>query len=426
MVQEFNHVKKVNGELNLPGDKSISHRAVMFSAMAGGVSEIANLSDGDDVNSTMKCFEAMGIEIERVGRSVRVKGKGFNNFSKPKFDLDAGNSGTTARLISGFLAAQNFESTIIGDESLSKRPMGRVIQPLKLMGARIEPNINETLPIKIYPADELIPIEFQLPIASAQVKSAVLIAALHSDRISSVTDKFTTRDHTERMLNLKTLVHGNVKTIYSSRQNYPQPNTYFVPSDISTASFFIVLTLLLKSSELRLKNIGLNPTRIGILKILKEMGGNIILDNERESNHELIGDIIVRSSKLYNILIPAEIIPNIIDEIPILSVAGLFADGQFTVNNAKELRKKESDRINSLCQNYRILGLNVEEYDDGFSVTGEIKNNTPIFESFNDHRIAMAFSILSMLLEDGGKIDKFECVSISNPNFVTQLKQIVS
>jgi 3-phosphoshikimate 1-carboxyvinyltransferase len=374
----------------------------------------------------MKCFEAMGTEIERVGRSVKVKGKGFNNFSKPKFELDAGNSGTTARLLTGFLAAQNFKSTMIGDESLSKRPMGRVMQPLKLMGVRFEANINETLPLKIYPADELIPINFQLPVASAQVKSAVLIAALHSERISSVADKFTTRDHTERMLNLKTLADGNVKIIYSSKENYPQPNTYFVPSDISTASFFIVLTLLLKSSELRLKNISLNPTRIGILKILKEMGGDIILDSERESNHEPIGDIIVRSSKLKNILIPEDIIPNIIDEIPILSIAGLFADGQFKVNHAKELRKKESDRINSLCRNYRILGLNVEEYDDGFSVTGETKNNTPIFESFNDHRIVMAFSILSMLLEDGGKIDKFECVSISNPNFITQLKQIVS
>lgn len=425
MIQEFNRIEKVKGELNLPGDKSISHRAIIFSAMAGGVSEINNLSDGEDVKSTIYCLEAIGTEIERVGRSAKVRGRGFKNFTKTSSPLNAGNSGTSARLFTGLLAAQNFDSVIIGDESLSNRPMDRVIHPLKLMGANIYSTIDGTLPIKIFPVNKLNPIDYILPVASAQVKSAVLIAALHDDGITSVTDKYATRDHTERMLNLRTIFSGKEKVIYSSRENYPLPKSYFVPSDISTASFFIVLTLLSKNSELKITDVSLNETRIGVLKVLKEMGGNIEIQNEKESNGESFGDIIVKSSKLKNIEIKNEIIPNIIDEIPILSVAGLFAEGIFQIENAKELRKKESDRIKSLCYNYRLLGIIADESPDGFTLTGEIQNHTPIFESFDDHRIAMAFSVLSTLLKDGAKMNKFECVSISNPNFISQLKRIV-
>lgn len=424
MLQEFKHLEKVSGELELPGDKSISHRAVIFSAMANGVSEISNLSDGADVNSSISCLESMGVEIERVGRSARIKGKGFKSFINPALPLDAGNSGTTARLLSGLLATQNFETLLIGDESLSKRPMDRVTVPLKLMGANFEFSHNNTLPLRILPAPKLKPISYRLPIPSAQVKSAVLIAGLHCEGFTSVTDAFKTRDHTERMLGLRTEVSGKEKIIYSSVQNYPKPSNYFVPSDISTASFFIILTLLSKSSSLRLKNVSLNPSRIGILKVLKEMGGTIEIENERRSNNEPFGDIVVKNSLLKNVLIESGIIPNIIDEIPILSVAGLFAEGEFVIKCAKELRKKESDRINSLCHNYRLLGLNIEEYDDGFSISGEVKNQFPIFNSFHDHRIAMAFAVLAMLLKDGAKIDNFECVAISNPNFIFQLKKI--
>jgi 3-phosphoshikimate 1-carboxyvinyltransferase len=426
MIHEFNHIEKVKGELSLPGDKSISHRAVIFSAMTDGVSEITNLSDGEDVNSTITCMESIGAKIERVGRSAKVRGKGFKNFKKPDLPLNAGNSGTTARLLTGLLASQNFYSEIFGDDSLSKRPMERVMHPLKLMGANIESTSNGTLPMKIFPPEKFIPIDYYLPVASAQVKSAVLIAALHCDGITSVTDKYQTRDHTERMLNLQTsFLSGKEKVIYSSKENYPGPSSYFVPSDISTASFFIVLTLLLKNSELKLTNVCLNETRTGILKILNAMGGDIEISNEKESNGEFFGDIIVRSSKLKNIKIKDEIIPNIIDEIPILSVAGLFAEGAFQIQNAKELRKKESDRINSLCYNYRLLGINTDETPDGFTISGEIKNHSPIFESFDDHRIAMTFSVVSLLLKDGAKMNKFECVGISNPNFISQLKKIV-
>jgi 3-phosphoshikimate 1-carboxyvinyltransferase len=394
--------------------------------MAGGVSEISNLSDGDDVNSTISCFESMGAEIERIGRSAKVKGKGFKNFTKPISPLNAANSGTTARLFCGLLVAQDFKSEMIGDDSLSMRPMGRVIQPLRLMGANIVSTSNETLPIAISPIDKLQPIDYDLPVASAQVKSAILIAGLHCNGITTLTDKYSTRDHTERMLNLKILHNGNNRVISSSKENYPTPNSYFIPSDISTASFFIVLTLLSKKSELKIKDISLNETRIGIIKVLRKMGGEIKIQNQKESNREKYGDIIVKSSKLKNITIEEDLVPIIIDEIPILSVAGLFAEGIFQIQNASELRKKESDRIKSLCYNYRTLGLNIDEAPDGFAINGKIRNHSPVFESFGDHRIAMAFSILSMLLKDGGKINNYECVNISNPNFISQLKTIIT
>jgi 3-phosphoshikimate 1-carboxyvinyltransferase len=425
MIQEFNPIHHVLGKLKLPGDKSISHRAVIFSAMAEGVSEIENLSDGEDVSSTIKCMQSLGTEIERRESKCIVKGRGFMNFAQPKSFLDARNSGTTARLLCGLLSAQNFESTLVGDSSLSKRPMDRIIQPLKLMGAKVESSEKNLLPLKIHPSEKLNSIEYQLPIASAQVKSTILIAGLHLAELTVVEDRFCTRDHTERMLGLNLYETGNSRFISASKLNYPLPTKYFVPSDISTAAFFIVLALLSKSSELILKNVCLNPSRTGILELLKAMNANIEITNAGSLNNEPFGDIVVKRSELKNVEISSELIPNIIDEIPILSIAGLFAEGNFQIRFADELRKKESDRINSLCHNFRLLGLSVEEFDDGFLLSGKIKNHYPVFESFGDHRIALAFAVLSMHLKHGGKVNNFECVSISNPNFISQLKQII-
>ncbi len=424
MVQEFSKVDKIEGELNLPGDKSISHRAVMFSAMAEGTSRIYNLSNGEDVKSTQECFKKLGVEIIKEKDFVEVTGKGFKGFRKPDSKLDAGNSGTTTRLISGILAAQNFESVIIGDESLSKRPMKRIITPLTEMGGKISASENNTLPLRISPSENLHAIKYELPMASAQVKSAVLLAGLHCGEPTSVIERNPSRDHTERMLGLK--VEKSAKRIisYSSEENYPEPKEYFVPSDISTAAFFIVFALLSKNSFLKIKNVSLNETRTGILQVLKEMGGNVGRENEREAAGEPLGDLIVRGSELKNIFIQEEIISNIIDEIPILSIAGIFAEGDFTIRNASELRGKETDRISAICYNLKLLGLQVEEYEDGFSFGGKINNGNPVFESFGDHRIAMAFGILSMLLHSGGKINNFDCVSISNPDFIKQIKNI--
>lgn len=425
MIQEFNKIGKVGGELDLPGDKSISHRAVMFASLAKGTSRIYNLSNGEDVKSTQNCFKELGVEINTKENFIEVTGKGFKGFKKPTNPLDAGNSGTTTRLISGILAAQNFESTIIGDEYLSKRPMKRIITPLTLMGGKISSTENFTLPMTIHPAEKLSPISYELPIASAQVKSAVLLAGLHCDEPTTVIEKIRSRDHTERMLGLKVEQISESRIIYSSKENYPEPKEYFVPSDISTAAFFIILTLLTKNSSLKIKNVSLNETRTGIIYILRKMGAKIESENERTIAGEPLGDLIIYSSKLKNIEISKEIIPNIIDEIPILSIAGIFAEGFFTIKNAGELRGKETDRIKAVCHNLKSLGLLVEEYEDGFSFNGEIKNDPPVFESFSDHRIAMAFGILSLILQGEGKVNNFECVSISNPNFINQINRIV-
>lgn len=425
MIQKFEKIESVKGILNLPGDKSISHRAVMFASLAKGESVIQNCSNSEDVKSTMDIFSQLGIKMDVGGGKIKITGNGFNGLKVPESELYAGNSGTTARLLSGILCAQNFSSVITGDESLSIRPMLRVVEPLRLMGADINASELGTLPLIINPTKNLHPIEYKMKVASAQVKSAIILAAVHLDEETIIYETTKTRDHSERMLGIKTEVQNNINRIVVSKKNYPEPFEMIIPSDISTASFFIVLTLLTRDSELLIKNVSLNLTRIGIINLLSSMGGIIEIENEVIVNGEICGDIKVKSSRLKNIDIPEEIIPNIIDEVPILSVAGLFAEGNFKINHAKELRIKESDRIKSLCYNYRLLGLDVVEDDDGFELNGNIQNETDLlFESFGDHRIAMAFAVLSMQLKNGGVVNQFESVSVSNPDFLEQIKQI--
>jgi len=426
IMQEFTKINKVDGVLELPGDKSISHRSVIFSCLAEGESTIKNLSNGEDVKSTISCFRKLGCEISYEKEIVKVKGCGFKKFTPPSDILDAGNSGTTSRLISGILAMQDFKSGLVGDESLSKRPMKRVIEPLTLMGAQINSTPEMTLPMEFIPSENKKAITYELPVASAQVKSAVLLAGLFLDEETTVIEPVATRNHTEVMLGLATEEIDGKNVVKISSKNYPLPKEYIVPSDISTAAFFMVLGLVAKNSHITLKNISLNETRTGIIRVLRAMGGNIDVMNFRYVSGEAMGDLVISSSKLKNISIDEKIIPNIIDEIPILSVAGLFAEGDFVISNAKELRAKESDRINALCTNYRGAGVNVTEYEDGFILNGFIDEKiTPVFESFGDHRIAMCFAILSLVLENGGKINNFECVSISNPDFLLQLQKIV-
>ena len=424
MIQKIEKTNRIKGELNLPGDKSISHRAVMFLSMAKGESIVRNYLDSADVNSTINCFREIGCEITVENTDLKIKGGGFKGFTKPKNNLDAGNSGTTTRLISGILAAQDFETTIVGDESLSKRPMKRIVDPLTKMGAILKPSSAGTLPLNVFPSSNIHNIEFDMNVASAQVKSTILLAGLHLDDETIVIEHAKTRNHTETLLGLRVEEDEDQRKIFVSKSDYPQAKEYLVPSDISTASFFIILTLLTKRSELRLKNVLLNKTRIGILKVLNQMNANIQVENEAERNGEKSGDLIIKSSSLTNTKIEKDIIPNIIDEIPILSVAGIFAEGNFIVRNAKELRYKESDRISAMCENYKKLGLTCNEYDDGFEVFGKIKNSDVLIETFNDHRIAMAFSILGMLTDKQIKINNFECVSVSNPEFLNQLKVI--
>jgi len=425
MTQEFKKIGSVNGELALPGDKSISHRAVIFSCMAEGISEIENLSNGEDVRSTLKCFSELGVKSKWENGKLIIEGKGFKNFNAPLNTLDAGNSGTTARLLTGFLSVQPFQSTLIGDESLSLRPMKRVIEPLSLMGAKFSTSSKMTLPLIIHPTEKLSPINYEMPVASAQVKSSLLLAGLHLEKETCIVESEQTRNHTEVMLGLRIEEKEGKRFIYSSHKNYPSAQNYFVPSDISSAAFFIVLTILAKKSNVILRHVSLNETRTGILKVLKGMGAEIEINNQEQSNNESFGDLIVRSSELHSLEIPKEIIPNIIDEIPILSVASVIGIGKFEIRNASELRVKESDRISALVHNYKILGLDVEEFPDGFSVGGAIQNENPVFESFHDHRIAMAFAVLSMFLKNGGRLANFDCVKISNPQFLEQVNRLI-
>jgi 3-phosphoshikimate 1-carboxyvinyltransferase len=423
-VQIFNRISNVKGVLRLPGDKSISHRAVMFSCLAKGKSGIKNLSHGEDVKSSIKCFKQLGITIEEEENELVITGNGFKGLKKPQESLDAGNSGTLARLVTGILAAQNFETTIVGDKSLTSRPMKRILVPLTSMGAKLDATPDSTLPIKIFPSDQLNPITYILPVASAHVKSAVLLAGIHVNETTTVVENWLSRNHTEKMLGLKTEIKDGKYFSYVSRNNYPEPRDFFVPGDISTAVYFIILALLSKNSELVIKDVSLNSSRTGILDILTKMGGDIQMTEKKENAGEVYGDLLVRSSELKNINLDDYAVVNFIDEIPVLAVAGIFAEGNFEIRTAKELRFKESDRIKAVCENLRITGLDIEEFEDGFSITGSITKSNPEFTSFDDHRIAMAFGILSSLLKDGGKVNNFECVKISNPGFLNQLSQV--
>jgi len=422
--KKFKKINTVNGEVSLTGDKSISHRAVIFSAMASGKSLIKNISQGEDVKSTMKIMQQLGARLSYENELIIVEGCGFKGFSKTFSNFDCGNSGTSARLIAGLLAAQSFNSTLTGDESLSKRPMKRVIEPLMKMGVEFQSNESFTLPFTISPNSQIQPIIYEMPVASAQVKSSILIAGLHCVEVTTVIENERTRDHTEKMLGLPVRFENGKIISSSSRKYYPEAKEYFIPGDISTSAFHIILTLLTPNSELIIKDVSLNPTRTGFIEILKQMGANISFENVKVSSNEEYGNLIVKSSSLKNIKIDSQIIPNIIDEIPILTIAGIFAEGDFVIENAGELRVKESDRIKSICYNLKLLELDVEVSEDGFSVTGFIKKSKPVFESFGDHRIAMAFAILSMLLDNGGEVNGFECVNISNPKFEEQIRSI--
>lgn len=426
MLRQFNSVKSVQGEISLPGDKSISHRALLFSAMANGVSVIENPSKGSDVRSTINCLKQIGVSINVEHSKIIVTGVGYKGFNAPVYPLDCGNSGTTARLLTGLLTAQDFNSKMTGDKSLSNRPMKRLIEPLKNMGGIFYTSENDTLPISITGTDKILPIDYELVVPSAQVKSAVLIAGLHCESETSVIESVPTRDHTERLLGLEILHKENKIISRSSSKNYPRPENYFIPGDISSASFLIILSLLCKDSELMIKNVSLNSTRIKFIDVLVKMGGKISIINPRISNNENYGDLLIRSATLHNIDIDENIIPSIIDEIPVLAVAAAFAEGKFEIGNCAELRMKESDRIKSICYNLKIAGLDVEEYQDGFAIDGEVTSKKLIFNSFGDHRIAMAFAVLSMLAPNGGEVEGFESVDISNPDFLYQLQTIAN
>jgi 3-phosphoshikimate 1-carboxyvinyltransferase len=410
-------ISNLRGIRKVPGDKSISHRALMISAIADGLSEISSCSRAADPMSTLSCFKQLGLRIDDHDDKIIVHGNGRYGLRASSNPLNAGNSGTTIRLISGILAGQRFPSVIAGDSSLSQRPMKRIMDPLRLMGAHIQGTDKNTAPIKIDPVDRLHAIKYTLPVPSAQVKSSIIFAGLFADNITSVMEKTQSRDHTERMLGLQTKIENDNFVIEVDPAIKIEGKQFFVPGDMSAAAFLISAGLIIPGSNFRITNVGLNPTRKHILDIFISMGGNIRIENERMIAGELLGDIAVQFSELKNNLsIKGAEVVDLIDEIPILAVTALFAQGLFQIHDAKELRTKETDRISAIVNNLRLLGCEVEEYEDGFAFEGGKKYSGNILPSYGDHRIAMAFGIAGARIKNV-TIQDIECVDISFPEF---------
>ena len=416
----------LKGSFELIGDKSISHRAVMFSSISKGHNKISNFLMGEDCLSTISCFRKMGVDIQIDGKDVYVKGNGLYGLKRPKEILDVGNSGTTIRLMMGILAGNKFDATLIGDNSIAKRPMKRVTDPLRLMGCNIEgkDDANYT-PIKIYGGD-LKAIDYHMPVASAQVKSALILASLYANDTSFIYEKVKSRNHTEIMLksfgadinveNLKISVNP-VNELFSQ--------DIYVPGDISSAAFIIVSALITKGSEVIIKNVGLNETRTGIIDVVKNMNGNIEIINERLVGGELVGDLLVRYTKdLCATTIDKDIIPRLIDEIPVIAVLATQAEGITIIKDAQELKVKESNRIKSMVENLMILGADIEELEDGMIIKGKSKLNGGKIKTFKDHRIAMAFSTLNLISDEKIKLDDEDCINVSFPGYFDLIKSL--
>ena len=417
----------LNGKITVPGDKSISHRAVMIAAISRGESEISGFLQGEDCLSTIACFRKMGIIINNRNGMIRVAGKGLHGLSRSETVLDAGNSGTTMRLLSGILAGQPFVSHLIGDASLQRRPMNRVAVPLQLMGAQVSGVGEKYLAPLTMCGGRLKAINWQSAVASAQVKSAVLLAGLYADGVTSVVEPLLSRDHTELMLRA---FGADVKSSGVTALMRPAAQLFaqkvFVPGDISSAAFFVAAAAAMPQAELIVKNVGLNSTRTGILDVLKHMGANIEIDNLAEHNAEICGDIIVRGGKLQGIAIGADIMPRLIDEIPIIAVAAMLAEGVTTINGAAELRVKESDRITAIVTEFRKMGAVIEELPDGMIIQGGHQLHGADIESYHDHRIAMAAAIAGLFADGQTSIANDACIDISFPGFAKVLNEVVN
>lgn len=416
----------LKGELTIPGDKSISHRSVMFGALANGLTEVSNFLQGADCLSTISCFSKMGIEIENTADKIYIHGKGLHGLIEPATTLDAGNSGTTTRLISGILAAQPFTTTLTGDASIQKRPMKRIMEPLSKMGADITSLQGNNCAPLLIKGKPLTGIHYQSPVASAQVKSAILLAGLYADSPTSVTEPYVSRNHSELMLNY---FGANVSTKDTTATLLPNAvlngQKIEVPGDISSAAYFIVAGLITPNSEILLKNVGINETRDGIVRIAKEMGGDITLLNKRTDNVEPTADILVRTSPLHGITIGGSIIPTLIDEIPIIAVMAAFAEGTTVIKDAAELKVKESNRIDIMVENLSSMGVDIEATEDGMIIHGGKDLHGALIDSHLDHRIAMTFAIAGMNASGTTEIKDFDCVNISYPNFWESLNRLI-
>lgn len=421
-IKKTTHLK---GEITVPGDKSISHRSVMFGAISNGLTEVTGFLQGADCLSTISCFQKLGIHIENDHKKVKIYGKGLHGLAAPSAVLDAGNSGTTTRLISGILAGQPFDTTITGDASIQKRPMGRIITPLSQMGARFVSHQRENCaPFTIH-GGKLRGIHYPSPVASAQVKSSILLAGLYADDYTSVTEPQVSRNHTELMLQgfgASLTVSGN--TVQIAPDPVLEGQQILVPGDISSAAYFIAAGLLHPNAEILIKNVGVNPTRDGILKVAQAMGGNITYLNQRKISGEPVADLLVSSSTLHGTEICGDLIPTLIDEIPVIAVMAAFAKGTTIIRDAAELKVKESDRIAVVTENLKAMGADVIPTSDGMIITGGRPLHGCQIQTYADHRIAMAFSVAGLNADGTTTFSDADCVSISYPGFFQDIHRL--
>lgn len=429
---ELAKITGLRGEVNIPGDKSISHRCIMFGSIASGTTEISNFLQGADCLATINCFRRMGIEIENKEEKIIVHGKGLHGLTAPTEILDVGNSGTTTRLISGILVGQPFESKLSGDNSLNSRPMKRIIEPLTKMGGHISSILrNGCAPLYIAPG-KLHGIHYDSPVASAQVKSSILLAGLYADGETSVTEPSLSRNHTELMLKefgADIRSQFDLNTSKATAFIRPCSELYgqkiMVPGDISSAAYFIAAGLLVPDSEILIKNTGINATRAGILKVCENMGANITLLNKRTEGGEAIADILVRTSKLHGTTISGDIIPTLIDEIPIIAIMAAAAEGTTIIKDAAELKIKETNRIETVVDNLKAMGCDIIATDDGMIIHGGKTLHGTTIHTLLDHRIAMAFSIAALIAEDTTRILDSKCVDVSYPTFYDSFENLL-
>ena len=423
--------KPLRGTLTVSGDKSISHRAVMLGSLATGTTEIEGFLPGEDCLSTIRCFRSMGVQIEQNGSSVKVFGRGLRELTAPAGILDCGNSGTTTRLLSGVLAAQHFNSVLSGDASIQRRPMKRIMIPLRAMGADITSvSGNDCAPLSVH-GKQLYGIHFNSPIASAQVKSAVLLAGLYASGQTTVTEPALSRDHTERMLRSfgAKVLTGNFEdrpsvTVTETQNLYGTEIS--VPGDISSAAFFLVGASIVPGSEVVLRNVGINPTRDGVISALRAMGAKIEVLEVRNEDSEPAADLLVRYAPLHGTEIGGALIPRLIDELPVLAAAAAVAEGRTVIRDAAELKVKESNRIRTMAEGLSRLGATVRETEDGLIIDGGAALHGGAVESYSDHRIAMSFAILSLVTDGEVRISDPDCVNISAPTFYEDLKSLLS
>ncbi|MYL48473.1 3-phosphoshikimate 1-carboxyvinyltransferase [Halobacillus litoralis] len=419
--------KRLYGELSVPGDKSISHRSVIFSALAQGTSVITNFLTGEDCLRTVEAFRLMGVEIVQDGTKITVHGKGISHLREPSQPINFGNSGTTARLMSGVLAGLPLFTTAFGDESLSKRPMDRVIKPLRLMGADIRGREDDSLLPLAFRGKKLEGSRHELTVKSAQVKSALLLAGMLADGETEVIELGETRNHTEMLLpefGVDVEVEGRSIKIKGGQK--PSASDIKVPGDISSAAFFLVAASIVPGSELVIRDVGLNPTRDGIVKALKDMGANIEVQVHTHIGSEPVGDIVVRHSRLKGTTLEEDLIPNVIDEIPILALAATQAEGKTIIKDAEELRFKETDRIEAVVETLTSLGADVQAQEDGMIIQGGSLLKGGSIDSYGDHRIGMMGAIASLICEGEVIVKNKDCINISYPSFFTDLNQVLN